>query len=333
MEQFNRSNPDATQQSRASSVSSYDSVKRSAYSDYTDSTSIDSRPAPTKPSYMNAVPARKPVTPRLGTDGQSGVSATKQAVQAPAVKGLLLLFVAAQPHSKTVNYLEMMIRRSPISSINIIGNAEQETELKQLKMDIFALLGRLRVEISVQLDLQQSWGESEVSTAVDKAVGADDKVHAVLCVPDYHTNGGDILALEERDLDLYWRSVSFIHTVAKLAVPKFRINNHMQRTISGLLLVTGPTESFPTSILEKSACDAMIKLLANATNAGGPTVAYADDVLIPELEPEPVKSSSGHGLAIRNGDADTSIGGYTAPESPTKLWNMWALQDERGAGV
>ena len=336
MEQFNRANPGTTQQIRATSMYSNGSTEKSADWDYETSTdSSSSRAVSLKPSYMNSVPTRKPVIPKIAPSRQNGTSGATQPVQAPAVKGLLLLAVAALPHPSTVSYLEMMLKRGSYSKIIVIGNTEQETELKQLKMSLYALLGKLSLEVGIHLDLQNSLNESEISSAVSNAVQTGDKIHGVLCTPAYegHSSFGmDIMTLDESQLESHWKtSVAFLHNVARSAIPNFRSENRTQRLVTGLFLVTELPESSSTSLLYRATCDSLIALLADATAANGPTVAYAEKVLIPELELEHVKRNGKMDRTTRAGPRDTDVGDYAPPESPTKLWNMWALQDELGA--
>ena len=346
MEHFTRANPGLMRDSKTSSVYSQDSTKGPRYSDYAESLeSISSRPTSSTPSYMNAAPPRKPVlTPAIRTSGLDGTSGRTQPVEtyspadhvtaivpAPVPKGLLLLVIAALPHPLTISHLEVMLKKSSYSGICIIGGAEHEAGLKQLKMSLYALLGKMSQEVAVQMDLRQSWGEDEISEAIRKATKNGDAVNGVLCSPAYEANqnlGLDILALGNNQLELPWKfSVGFLQHVAKYTVPKLVANNHMQH--GPAFLVTGLIGRSPTSTVYKAACNALVNILAETYSPNGLIVAYAEDVLIPE--PEPAKhNGTGLHLSAKAGPVDAELEGLT-PESPTKLWNMWALQDELGA--
>lgn len=230
----------------------------------------------------------------------------------------------------TVSYLERMLKRGSYATIVMIGNKEHEVELKQAKMNIYALLGKMSLEVGVNLELQKSWSESEISAAVAKASSSGDAVHGVLCTPAYDSDSSldsDILALDETELQSPWKSsVGFLHGVAKATLPDMRSNVHQQRGVAGQFLVTGPTATTATSSVFQAACDRIVALLASPSL----TIAYAEDVLIPE--PEPVKLNGKLHLPAKPGPVDSDISDFAPGESPTRLWNMWALQDELGGG-
>ncbi|KAK3710486.1 hypothetical protein LTR37_010329 [Vermiconidia calcicola] len=341
MDHFYKRNASPFEENRLSSATSYDSMKKPADSDYAESTTSSSdRPASTVPSYMNAwVPARKPIVPRRGLRAVNGDLGVMQAADLPSTpppapaKGVLLLVIAALPHPATISYVEMMLKRGLYSELWIVGSTEQETELKRVKMSIYALLGKLSLEVGVHLELQKRWSESEVSEAVSKASRAGDPIHGVLCSPAYDGNisqGSDILALDESEFQRPWTySVGFLHSLAKATLPIMRGKGHIQHGVSGLFLITPPTESSATSSVYKAACDRFVDLIAEANASSELTVAYADTVLIPE--PEPVRTNGTPNLPIPSRTKDPDEYDFAAGESPTKLWNLWALQDGLGA--
>ena len=89
-------------------------------------------------------------------------------------------------------------------------------------------------------------------------------------------------------------------------------------------LVTEPTETTAISHLYETACENIVTQLAETSGFSGLTIAYAHDVLIPE--PQPLDTNDDLDLSTPGGPVDTDY----APDSPTKLWGMWALQDQLG---
>lgn len=334
MEQFNRANPNAAQHSRASSVSSLESINDSAYSNYNGSTrSLHSRSVSLMPSYMKHAPiTRKPVASKVRAPdaaGASGVTTSNQKpppAPPPEAKGTLLLGIAASPHRSVVSYLQSMLKKSFYKQVFILGSVEQETELKQLKVDIYALLGRLGQEASVQMELRSSWDEVEVYTAVSKAVAEGDAIHGVLCSPAYEnvrSSGTDIMALDQDQLGLPWKSsIGFLHSVAKFALPNFRSSGHEYKQ-PGLFLVTSPSEQSPTSTLYNAGCRTIMTLLVEANAGKSLTIDYAENVLLPEPGPARVKSNGGPKVPALNLTRDPKPDEYPPPDSPTKLWALY----------
>ena len=225
-----------------------------------------------------------------------------------------------------------MLKRGSYSGLVIIGNAEHEAELKQLKVNIYALLGKMSLEVGVQLELEKEWSESAVLEAVARGVKAGDIVYGALCIPAHDGDrlvDSDILTLDENQLVEPWNfSAGFLHSTAKSLLPKIRSNPQLQRGTAGYFLVTGPKETNPISKLYGAACDSIIGSLAKTHASSGVTIAYAENVLVPE--PEPVKINGKLHLSAHTGPIESDIDDLPPAESPTRLWNMWALQDELG---
>lgn len=247
-------------------------------------------------------------------------------------KGILLVAIADEPHVKTISYIEMMLKRAAYSSIVVLGSQWREAELKQLKMDTFAVLGRRSLEAGVQLELHHDWDEVRISEVVSRLKGSD-AIHGVLCSPmlrgasSDHELGWDApgpLEMDEGEFDLQWKSsVAFLRNVAKTTMLSSQSSTD-RTTIPNVFLVTDPGNVSTVDTIYKAACDQLLTLIAREDR--GTTVAYADTVLIPEPE---VESKNGRldldtHADFHNGGADD----FPAGESPTKLWNMWALQDE-----
>lgn len=343
MERFYRTNPE---QSRASSVYSTESTKRhTAYSEYAESmTSTSSRPLSfTPPSYMNTVPPRKPVGKRQPAEPKEVYTAaapielptarSPPSAPLPVAKGLLVIAIAASPHPSTKSYVEMMLKRGTYSGVVMIGNVEQEIELKQLKMSMYALLGKLSLEIGVQMELQTDWTEENISSAISKAVQEGELISGVLCSPSYDGNrpsDGGILSADQSQLQWPWKySVGFLHSVAKCTLSKMRTSRDLRRANASSFLVTEPTETTAVSHLYETACENIVTQLQETGGIPGLAIAYAQDVLIPE--PEPLDTNGKESLSSQAGPVDPDIGEFSPGESPTRLWGMWALQDELDA--
>lgn len=335
-----------------SSVYSNDSYKRHTYSEYADSTtSTSSRPISFTPSYMNnapQVPARKPVgSKRPPSDLKSAATALppielptarsppSAPVPAPnhVVKGLLILAIAAKPHPSTLSYVEMILNRGSFLGIVIMGNAEQETELKELKMNIYALLGKLGIEGGAHLELQKDWSAANITEIMSKAVKDTDPINGVLCTPSYDAGksvDAEILSLDEDELQSPWKfSVGFLHSIAKSTLPRMQPKRNTGRANKLFFLVTEPKETTAISHLYETTCDNILTQLSGSSNLSGITIAYAQDVLIPE--PEPPRTNGNTDFSAKAGPIDPDVGDFAPGESPTRLWGMWALQDELGA--
>ena len=139
----------------------------------------------------------------------------------------------------------------------------------------------------------------------------------------------DILSVERGDLEQSWRtSVGFLHGVAKATISLLIGRNDADMQSSLFLLLESAARS-PASLLSKAACDTLVRQLSAGYASRDLTVDYAENVLIPEPERKPVKTDRVPSLQT-NGfgaePAEPSI--FTPGESPTKLWNMWALQND-----
>jgi hypothetical protein len=227
----------------------------------------------------------------------------------------------------------MMLKRGSYSGIVIIGSAEQEQELKQLKMNIYALLGKMSLEVGVHLELQTTWTGSDISTAVSKAIQESEVVNGVLCSPCYDGNrsvNSDILSMDEDTLHWPWRySIGFLHSTAKSLLPRMRPKMGIGRANVAYFLVTEPQETTALTHLYETTCENIVTQLAETSGYQGLTIAYAQDILIPE--PEPLNKNGSLDLSAQAGPIDSDVGAFDPEDSsPTKLWGMWAMQDEIG---
>jgi len=271
---------------------------------------------------MKNVPiTRKPVAPITTPNGTSDFT---QAATPPTSKGqgTILVAIAAAPHPSLVTYLGSVLRREPVREIVIIGNATFTEELKQLNLDIYALLGKLGSSISLQMNPISSFEEPVMHDAVLSSVAEGESIHALICSPAYSigsASSASVTSLDRDELDLGWKSsIGFLHSIAKSALPRFRPD------APGLFLVTPSTERSPMAVLNNIGVRALMTLLVEANNAKDITIDYAENVILPQPEPEPnPEASNGRPPALdvtnlpRNGDQST-------PESPTKMWALYS---------
>jgi len=246
--------------------------------------------------------------------------------------GLLLLFVGADVHPRTVHFLGILLKRRAFSGIAIIGSKEHETAVKQLKMDVYGLIGKLGREMGVQTHLLLGSSEDELASAVQEALKGKSDTGGVMCSLAYGGEGSDtmdILSAERSDLERSWQaSVGFLHCVAKVTMPLLTARVGVDAQAGPFLLLESVARS-PASLVSKAACETLVCQLSAAYASRDLQVDYAENVLFPEPERKPARTERVPSLQT-NGfsaePAEPSI--FTPGESPTKLWNMWALQND-----
>ena len=254
---------------------------------------------------------------------------------------MLLVIAANSLHPSTLQYLETILSRQNFAGIVLAARQEQEVELKQLKMDTYALIGKLRREMSVETRLQESWSQAEMSALLDEGNRLGTGIRGVLCCPEFAVNEvTDVLNVSEHDLQKAWQSsVAFVHSASKTVIPQLLITAKSTKDTSNgrstkeprgpFFLVASSDSQASTSSITKAAVDALVQQLAAATRSAGLTVGHAETVLIPDpirkddLKPvlEPVITDVAY-------DGHVQDSTFAPGESPTKLWNMWALQEQ-----
>ncbi|KAK1036540.1 hypothetical protein LTR33_016336 [Friedmanniomyces endolithicus] len=305
--------------------------------DYVDSlSSIPSRaalPAPSisstssKPSsrasymnYQDTSPASSKRTEKV-VDTQIGLPPVRK-------YGTLLVMIVAEIHPQTIHFIRTWLKRWPFEAISVVGTPKHEVEIKQLKMEIYGLTGKLGWEVSVHAHLQAEWNSREIVATLDmlQAGSAPRRdFRGVLCCISYgrsQTVEEEVLRLDEMELEESWRqSVGCLHPAATAIIPRLQESDAQQ---SDMFLVSEPSERSPAAVINKAACDALLEQLRTGSASKYLTIDHAERVLLPEPEPE-----------VTNGTSDEYHNGYRADdtdfaafESPTKLWAMW--QNEEG---
>jgi len=262
------------------------------------------------------IPERSPA--RIAAAAVAAPSATAPPKPAEA-QGLLVLAAIAELHPRTMHYLDLLLTRQLYSGIAIVGSKEQQAAIKQLKMDVYALVGRLRQEVIVSTHVLDDWRDEHISAVIRQVSRNVGGVSGVVCTPAYErplsTGAVDVLSLDRDELRESWMcSVGFLHAVAKCTIPMLLENGGRS-----VFLMLAAAAASPASLLNQTTCETLVNQLREAYSGQALTIGHAEDELIPEAV-----------TIQRNGDRQ-SVGPVFLPsESPTKLWNMWALQNEIG---
>ncbi|KAK1064070.1 hypothetical protein LTR12_007852 [Friedmanniomyces endolithicus] len=284
--------------------------------------SASSKPS-SRPSYMNyqdTSPASSKRT-EIAVDTQISLPPARH-------HGTLLVLIVAEIHPQTIQFIRTWLKRWPFEAITVVGTPKHEAGIKQLKMEIYGLTGKLGWEVSVHTHLQAEWNSREIGATLDMLQSASAPkrdVRGVLCCISYGSAKGaeeEVLRLEEAELEESWRqSIGCLHSAATAIVPRLLESDAAE---SDMFLVLEPIERSPAAVIHKAACDALLDQLRTGSASKRLTIDHAERVLLPEPEPE-----------MTNGTSDEHHDGYHADdmdfaafESPTKLWAMW--QNEEG---
>lgn len=300
-------------------------------------TSHASSRTPYVPSYMSHVPSRSQTSSLSINVPKSPAYTQPVAVELPAEpsittpRGQLLVLAAGALHESTLSYIEMLVSRQPLSGIILVASHEHEAALKALKMDCYALIGRLSKEMSVTTHFQDQWSQADVENTVQQ-ITKTGEIQGVLCCPASEQSeaaSGDVLSMDANQLHQAWtRSIAFVHgaTEATIEYLQSRCKNdssNLLRAVPGpFFLVAAPPAYSVASQIAKVACDTFLLKLEKA--AKGINVAYAEDVLIPDpLQDEESSSNATSGPFLQPAEmyhASQPNSEYVSPESPTKLW-------------
>ncbi|KAK4963132.1 hypothetical protein LTR10_000760 [Elasticomyces elasticus] len=344
--------------SRASSVYSSDSTRKPTYLDYSSSINTSSRPGSvraardyveslsatpsraipltpsttsssprpsSRPSYMNyqstsTLASSRPVEVSHGRTASSVTTtpADTQPIIPYQHSSTLLVLVFAEVNPLLLQYIQIWLRKWSFTAIAVVGGPTYESDIKQVKMDIYGLIGKLGREVNVYTHIQDNWSGSELASTWDTIKRkANSDIRGVLCSTSYGLEASlDIMSVTETDFAQSWQgSVGRLHGAAKALLPQ------LLKYPAGevMFLVLESTEQSGTSGINKVACEALLRQLQAAHELDQVTIDYADLVLIPEAEPEETSENmDGYQNGYYAHDA-----GFTASESPTKLWAMW----------
>ncbi|EME83215.1 uncharacterized protein MYCFIDRAFT_196558 [Pseudocercospora fijiensis CIRAD86] len=283
------------------------------------------------PIDVPGTPARPALTPSTTTDA---------APQTP--KAALLVLAVGRLHHATLSDLEILLGKQNFSSITIAAGQEHASALKQMKMDIYALIGKLRKETAVFTIINDEWRQSDIEEIIKGVTRNGHAIQGVLCSPEFDDSASEcsILNLDDSELESSLkRSLRFLHAISRTTVIHLlsrckpngaSLNGSFHKTPQGpFFLIAGQEASGPAAQVAKAACDNLILQLAKATSTQRLAVGYTDALLIPEPKKEELSVAT-NGRDLRtdayNTTAEDSI--FAPGESPSKLWGMWALQEE-----
>lgn len=251
----------------------------------------------------------------------------------------------------------------------MLASKQHEGSLKQLKMDLYGLAGSLQRELGVHLIFQQDWSGDAIRHSLDEvlvsgrkasstgAVGsaaaklngngvekkAESKtLRAVICdLKLAPPEEADVLELDTNELEVQWRqSVGFVHAVAQGTVPHLRVGAVQQAAAPGAPAQSLQSPFFAMTIpsavkssrlsLHETSVRALLDNLSQTSGRQGVTIGFADPLLLPDPEPVPAPQTSKTVIAPTTAWNDADTGDFSAGESPTKLWGLWAQQDALG---
>ncbi|WPH04963.1 Hypothetical protein R9X50_00786000 [Acrodontium crateriforme] len=285
------------------------------------------RPLQTPPSPAGSYRRRVSYTPSYMSfqNGSAPISKPVPIVRKPSQPSrlpfkperVLIIAIAGQPEPSVINSLSALLKKDSYSGIVIIGSINHATQIKKLKMDVLFLVGRLGKELEVQMHLKENWAD------LKDVLGGVRQIGSVMCYPFYQgtcTSETELLSFEQNELESSWRSsVGFLHSMARSTFPL--LQKQKSETPPVFLLVDTPATS-PTASLNKETCEALLKRLTKANTSN-----LVIEILAPEKETVEPKTKLSLDPPVEleiEADSNTFRGG----ESPTRLWNMWALQEQ-----
>nr|POE80075.1 hypothetical protein CFP56_08141 [Quercus suber] len=199
--------------------------------------------------------------------------------------GTVIIAIAAEPPTSTVFYLNVLLRRHTYAGVAIVGITEHAETIKQLKIDTYALAGRLKQELSITTHVHTDCEGDDVSTVLQQIVDRDgsDKLGAVLCAPEHDGMSSDLLSLDPSEVARSWqRSVGFVHTVARSSIPRMSGVGS-----SAVFAVLASTAHSPAALVNKAATNTLVRQLDTSyASSRGLAIGHAEQLLIPEPELE-----------------------------------------------
>ena len=256
-----------------------------------------------------------------------------------------MIIAAASLHPSTVSYLELLLKRQVFSSIIIVGRKEKEAAIKQLKIDVYALIGRMQKEYGVHTYAAEAWNEAVLQGIVQDATkNGEIGIHGILCCPEYDNAKSldpSINALSSDHLQQSWSlSVGFLHAICQSTLPQLQsrpqfseYSAETRQAQSPFFIIADQATHTAACQISKSACDTLVTLVGQAPKSQNLTVGYAEALLIPD--PEPIVEHNKTSLAEKRTTMVPyiSTGGIenqsiTPSDSPTELWNLWSSSEQ-----
>jgi len=280
-------------------------------------------------NYQNGAAAeslkRKPIPPQRANqpsvpEGANGIATT--------AGGTLVVFIGGvEVHSATIRYLGIALQRRRYDYIGIVGSEILAATLKQLKIDVYGLIGKFGRETGVQVSLLANFSGESITRAIEE-VCKSGMAKGVLCEITYgDSDAADLLSIDGNEFGITWeKSVRLLHAVARATVPMLSSATPLQLDQPAFFLVLDYPVQDMVSSFYKTACDSLLRSLRDQFSHGNLTIGHAANVLIPRPEPIDTNGNDKTPVGVSEGEPLE----LTPGESPTKLWNMWAMHEQLG---
>lgn len=264
---------------------------------------------------------------------------------APARQSRIVAIITSQSAPTGIQrHLQSILGTHKAEEVLLIG--PNENVLKQIKMECYTVAGQLGQDVSVQLVPNHGPPNMETLLQTLKGTPGTALSGVLLALPSDSRLGPldadqDILDLEEQDLEVAWQSaIQTIHSMAKQTIPsmpRYSNGDSVDSPILGsystaqkpFFVIDNGTPSQPLPSFIRSAQDNLLQDIARSRLASGVDVGYASEFLFP---PDPKQVAQQAAIDIprlqTNGYATSGAITPSTQESPTKLWNLWAMQNE-----
>lgn len=244
--------------------------------------------------------------------------------------------------------IEALILQHSLQEIQILTRDRVET--KQLKMDCYAIAGKLRRDLAVHVMREVDDPYENEPLEVLESELPDSRLTSpygfLLCASNTSSRDNSILegfASTWRHLDEV--STGLVFSVARYALPLLhqahatftpqqsqypQTNGHPpHHATKPFFLVYAETDKPRLDSVHQIAQDALLRKLSESPNAEGVSVGYTCDHVAPLPAPKttpPRRINVPRAIVGRNNDDDDDGEGMQG--SPTKEWNLWAMQEQ-----
>ena len=259
-------------------------------------------------------------------------------------RALLLLLPATAP-SKLQEYLHSIVSVYGMEEVILVG--KDEDVLKKTKMDCYTVAGKTERNVSVRTHvITSSQDTAELANTIEQL--ASGTLFGVLLCQQSSTimHTGDILDMDTDDISRDWLSTMIpLHATARQTIPLLSraITNTSTPSQRPFFLIDPRPEATNVNPFHTAIQSSLLESIIRSPAATGVTIGYAHDILPPPRKPVekaalplaidiPVRQANGTGLG-GIGQGALTPGALTpgSGESPTKLWNLWAMSQEPGA--
>lgn len=258
-----------------------------------------------------------------------------------AAHNTLLILIAGVPDRHILKCLEKILGQSSIDDIAIIGNSAHKTAITQLKMNTYALMGRMRLEAGIYTSMHDSLGGYRLENAIKNAIKGDGPLRGVLCCPEYSPADADDGAIDSALLESAWQtSVGFLNVASQTCLSRMKLSvdgdaesgaayESKVSKETPFFHVVDPSTTTYLSRVTQPACAALMDVIRESGQARGIDYGVADILSSPASRTDsarPGTASLPH-LDTNMPHEDVALE-ELSPESPTNLWSMWAVANE-----